>query len=334
MPKGTFLSDQEKIQIKFFRDQGCSNREIARKIGRSECVIRNFIKKGQKYGIRKPTKGNKKLTRRQFNLIKQEATRNKLNATQIKNKLSLPVTSKHVAHILRTDGNIKWKKPKCKPMLKNHHKENRLKFARKYMKWGDEWKRVIFSDEKKFNLDGPDSYSCYWHDLRSNDVRMSKRNFGGGSVMVWAAFSAAGKSKICFVPTKMNSQIYNKLLEDALIPFMDEKMEEDCIFQQDNAAIHVSKQSKAWFNEHSIPLLDWPACSPDLNPMENLWGYMARKVYANNAQNESIMTVAELKLKIKQVWEEIDADLLKKLVESMPDRIFEVIHNKGSSTHY
>lgn len=334
MPKGTFLTDQEKIQIKFFHEQGCSNREIARKIYRSEGVIRNFLKKGLTYGVRKPTKGNTKLTKRQINMIKQEATRNKLNATQIKSKLELPVTSKHVQHILRTDENIKWKKPICKPMLKQHHKENRLKFARKYMKWTDEWKKVIFSDEKKFYLDGPDSYSCYWHDLRSNDIRMSKRNFGGGSVMVWGAFYMLGKTRICFVPTKMNSTIYTELLEDALITFMDEEMDEDCIFQQDNAAIHVSKESKSWFNQHNIPLLDWPACSPDLNPMENLWGYMARKVYGNNAQNQNIMTVTELKLRIKQAWEEIDRNLMKNLVESMPDRIFEVIKTNGSSTHY
>lgn len=148
MPKGTFLTDQEKIQIKFFHDQGCSNREIARKINRSEGVSRSFHKKGLKYGLRKPTKGNKKLTNSQLNIIKQETTRNKLNATQIKIKLNLPVTSKHVAHILRTDANIKWKKPKCKPILKQHHKEKRLKFSRKYMKWTDEWKKIIFSDEK------------------------------------------------------------------------------------------------------------------------------------------------------------------------------------------
>uniref|UniRef100_A0A1I8M925 DDE_3 domain-containing protein n=1 Tax=Musca domestica TaxID=7370 RepID=A0A1I8M925_MUSDO len=98
----------------------------------------------------------------------------------------------------------------------------------------------------------------------------------------------------------MNSSTYTELLEDALLSFMDEKTDEDSIFQQDNAAIHVSKQYKSWFNERCIPLLDWPGCSPDLTPIENLWEYMARKVYGNNAQNVSIMTVTELKLRLKQ----------------------------------
>ena len=58
---------------------------------------------------------------------------------------------------------------------------------------------------------------------------MSKHNFGGGSVMVWTAFSAVGKSKIFFIPTKMSSTVYNELLDDALLSFMGEKMDEDYI---------------------------------------------------------------------------------------------------------
>lgn len=65
------------------------------------------------------------------------------------------------------------------------------------MHWKEEWTSVIFSDEKKFNLDGPDGLQFDWHDLaKSKQVAMT-RNFGGGTVMVWAAFGFNGKTPIC-----------------------------------------------------------------------------------------------------------------------------------------
>ena len=55
---------------------------------------------------------------------------------------------------------------------------------------------MVFSDEKKFNLDGPDGSQCYWHDLRKEKQLYSKRPFWGGSVMVWGTFSASGKADL------------------------------------------------------------------------------------------------------------------------------------------
>jgi hypothetical protein len=57
-----------------------------------------------------------------------------------------------------------------------------------------DWSDVVFSDEKKFNLDGPDGFQHYWHDLRGEVRFLSKRKFGGGFLMVWAAFGLHGKS--------------------------------------------------------------------------------------------------------------------------------------------
>ena len=48
---------------------------------------------------------------------------------------------------------------------------------------------MVFSDEKRFNLDGPDGFSTYWHDLRKEEVVLSRRQNGGGGIMVWGAFS-------------------------------------------------------------------------------------------------------------------------------------------------
>lgn len=73
------------------------------------------------------------------------------------------------------------------------HKTARLYIASEYVNWKEEWRNLLFNDEKKFNLDGPDGMQCYWHDLRRvKEIRMS-RNFGGGSVMVWGGFSYQGK---------------------------------------------------------------------------------------------------------------------------------------------
>ncbi|GMF44980.1 unnamed protein product [Phytophthora fragariaefolia] len=103
----------------------------------------------------------------------------------------------------------------------------------------------------------------------------------------------------------------------------------DYIYQQDNAAIHTSMETRDFFDEQGIQVLDWPARSPDLNPIENLWALMARKVYPNGRQYAS---VPELTAAILDAWNSIDMSTLEKLIEPMPRRCFEVIEKKGACT--
>ena len=331
MSKGKFLSREERFKIDLLKKNGVTNNEICKEINRSYKVITNYLKLKENYGLKRKTMGNTKISSRDKNRIRSEATENKLSAAQIAHKLDLPIKKRRVQQILHDTQGIVYKKQSKKPPLPESHKSARLEFARLHMAWTAKWRQVVFSDEKKFNLDGPDGYSCYWHDLRKNNPPRMSRNFGGGSVMVWAAFSYTGKTPMCFISTKMNSDRYIELLDNVLIEFMENFMQEDCIFQQDNAAIHVSKLSKAWFDHRNITLMKWPARSPDLNPIENLWGILSRKIYANGKQFD---TVASLKSSIKKAWEEIDPNVLSKLIDSMPSRIFSVIENKGASTKY
>ncbi|CAD6187963.1 unnamed protein product [Caenorhabditis auriculariae] len=166
------------------------------------------------------------------------------------------------------------------------HKNERLQFARSNM--ATEWNEIIFSDEKKFNFDGPDGYAHYWRDLRKDPMYFSKKNFGGGSLMVWAAFCGNGTVALSFIETRTNSQDYQQLLAQHLLPYLRRRRRAIMIYQQDNASVHASNSTLA---------------CPDLNPVENLWSVLVRRVYANAKQ---YTTVNDLKRAIRVEW---DAEL-------------------------
>ena len=190
---------------------------------------------------------------------------------------------------------------------------------------------MIWSDEKKFNLDGPDGFRVYWRDLRAKPTIFSKRNFGGGTVMVWGAFRDEDPIGLEFISTKMKSDAYQQVLQKHLVPYLHRYPGNNFTFMQDNASIHRSDSTLGWLAARNIDVLKWPACSPDLNPIENLWGMLVRDVYKNNKQYSN---VKELQDGIVKAWNNLDGNFLQTLVSSMPSRLFEVGLNQGKVTHY
>ena len=99
----------------------------------------------------------------------------------------------------------------------------------------------------------------------------------------------------------------------------------------DGASIHRSKVTKNWLEEKGIRVIDWPAHSPDLNPIENLWGILTRAVFANGRQFKN---KKDLKEEIVKQWQEIKSKTLDNLLKSMSNRMIEVVKQKGVSTKY
>lgn len=149
--------------------------------------------------------------------------------------------------------------------------------------------------------------------------------------MVWGAFTRDGTLSLAFTSNKMNSTGYQDVLANHLLPYLRSRQNLNLVFQQDNAAIHVSQSTRAWLRSHQVDTMDWPACSPDLNPIENLWGLIVRDIYADSRQYN---TVADLKQAILVAWNRLDVQVLQKLVSSMPHRLCEVIAKKGGCTNY
>ncbi len=103
----------------------------------------------------------------------------------------------------------------------------------------------------------------------------------------------------------------------------------DFIFQQDLAPSHTAKSTKSWLNDHGFGVLDWPANSPDLNPIENLWGIVKRKMRHKRSKNSD-----ELKATVKETWTCIPPQQCHKLITSMPHQIEAVIKVKRAPTKY
>ncbi len=84
---------------------------------------------------------------------------------------------------------------------------------------------------------------------------------------------------LCFLKTSVTAPVYQEMLEHFMLTSADQHFKDaDFIFQQDLAPAHTVKSTKSWLNDHGVGVLDWPANSPDLNPKENLWGIVKRKM--------------------------------------------------------
>ncbi len=150
------------------------------------------------------------------------------------------------------------------------------------------------------------------------------------SVMIWAAMSSAGVGPLCFRKSTVNAAIYQEILEHFMLPSADKLYgDADFIFQQDLAPAHTAKGTKSWFNDHGVTVLDWPANSPDLNPIENLWSIVKRKMRDTRPNNAD-----ELKTTVKETWASIPPQQCHKLITSMPRRIAAVIKAKVAPTKY
>ncbi len=149
-------------------------------------------------------------------------------------------------------------------------------------------------------------------------------------VMIWGAMSSAGVGPLCFLKTNVTAPVYQEILEHFMLPSADQLFKDaDLIFQQDLAPAHTAKSTKSWLNDHGVGVLDWPANSPDLNPIENLWGIVKRKMRNKRPKNAD-----ELKATVKDTWASIPPQQCHKLITSMPRRIEAVIKAKGAPTKY
>ena len=166
---------------------------------------------------------------------------------------------------------------------------------------------------------------------RKRNVKSRLSNVIHQFLKIWVAFCRVGTVSLTFVTSKMKSRDYVQVLNEHLLPFVEARRDQPLVFQHDNASIHVSAETSRFLQDKNICVLDWPACSPDLNPIENVWGNMVRQVYVENKQ---YALIAQLKAAILDVWRKLDLQTLKNHVDSMPNCMLEIVQSKGNAINY
>ena len=93
--------------------------------------------------------------------------------------------------------------------------------------------------------------------------------------------------------------------------------------------MHKSRIVQDWFHTAGVSVLDFPAYSPDMNPIENFWAILARIVEKKQCKDDEALGDAVI-----EAWNEMDSAVFKSLAHSMPTRCRAVIHARGQHTKY
>jgi transposase len=146
---------------------------------------------------------------------------------------------------------------------------------------------------------------------------------GGFKVAFWGAFSKYGTGPLVPIEGTLDKEKYIDLLDNYLVSEMKHLKQEHgqgFLFMQNNARPHTAKKTLAFLRKEKIKILEWPPQSPDLNPIENLWAIIKRRLYSNRNVFSAKQTLID---SVLHKWNSIETSVCERLVDSMPKRLNE-----------
>ncbi len=249
----------------------------------------------------------------------------------IKRELKLPVSIDTIDRRL-IEVDLHGRVQETEHELSEFDLQRRLAFANEHLHWTeDDWARVMFSDETSFPL----QYHLRQYVRRppgmAHDPKyMRQEERLEGKVSLWGCICAAGLGHAELYEGALNSVRHRDILRHSLIKsFKVFYPHGPWRFQQDNARFHTTGETITYLHGQGVTWFEWPAWSPDLNPIENFWSELKARVYARFPQ-----TMEELEQFIREEWEATDLSYIDKLCRSMPRRLQLLLDNQGHKIHY
>ncbi|GFU77953.1 transposable element Tcb2 transposase [Trichonephila clavipes] len=198
------------------------------------------------------------------------------------------------------------------------HRTARLQWCREHHKWTEQdWACVLFSDESKFSLSSDCRRQLIWREsgtaYRPENIQ-EKDRYPTCSIMVWAGIMINGRT--CLHVVANGTLTGQRYIDEVLLPHVRpfrSAVSDKVVFMDDNATCHRTLAFQDCLSE-GIQRLVWPARSPDLNRIENVWDALWRQVAGGNYPPTNKNTLIRA---LTEEWDKLPQQLLDNVVQSM-----------------
>lgn len=337
------ITAAQVAQAVILTEQGRTQREVAALLNVPRTTLRRALTRYRETGLytRRPGSGRVRCTSaRDDRFIILAVLRNRfLTAVEIRRRLQAArgvTVSERTIRRRMAERDLRAQRPARGPELDRHHRVARLRFAREHVNWTqDQWAKVLFTDECRVALRVPDGRERVYRRRGERFLPITTRqtvSYQGGSVMLWGGVCSEARTELVFVNHRLTATRYiEEILENHVMPFRGFIGQDDFLLMHDNARAHVARSVESYLDAVGIRRLQWPARSPDMNPIEHVWDMLKRRVRALPHPPE---TLRDLKSALTVVWEEIPQEEIKNILQSMPERMQAVIAARGGNTRY
>lgn len=336
------LTREEMLRAVGMLEAGSIQSEVAEAMGTGQSVISRLWSRYRVTGeVVERHRGPSRITTRTQDRFLQIAARMHPNVTamqlvqRLQREHQLLVSDQTVRRRLH-EVNLHARRPLRVPPLRRGNRGRRLQWARDHVNWDRlQWSVVLFTDESRFGFH-PDSRRVrVWRGPgRRNRLQHPQEvhPYQGGTIMVWAGIRLGARTPLVWIQGNMTAVKYrDEVLGPTILPYRT-NMGQDFRLMHDNARPHTARIVTAWLQEHDVTALEWPAQSPDLNPIEHAWDMLQRRALRNFPEN--LATEDQLFMHLSVTWDAILQQDIDNLVLSMQNRCRCVMNMMGAFTDY